>query len=107
MTGVQTCALPISADALAKDGIPARVVSMPSTTVFDRQDVAWRDSVLTRGVPRVAIEAGVTGLWHKYVGLEGAVVGLDRFGESAPAGELFKYFGITVDAVVTAAKRIM
>ena len=96
-----------AADALAKDGIPARVVSMPSTTVFDRQDAAWRDAVLTRGVPRVAIEAGVTGLWHKYVGLEGEVVGLDRFGESAPAGELFKYFGLTVEHAVAAAKRVI
>jgi transketolase len=92
---------------LAADGIAARVVSMPSTSVFDRQDAAWRTAVLPRGIPRVAVEAGVTDLWRKYVGLEGAVVGLDRFGESAPAGELYKAFGITADAVVAAARGVL
>ena len=87
---------------LAGKGIAARVVSMPSTNVFDRQDAAWKASVLPAGVPRVAVEAGVTDGWYKYVGLDGAVIGLDRFGESAPAGELFKYFGITAEAVVDA-----
>ena len=85
-------------------GMPARVVSMPCTGLFDRQDLAYRDSVLPKGIRRVAVEAGITDFWRKYVGLEGAVVGIDRFGESAPGGELFKFFGITVDAVVTAAK---
>jgi transketolase len=80
---------------------------MPATSVFDRQDAAYRESVLPRGIPRVAVEAGVTDYWRKYVGLEGAVVGLDRFGESAPAGELFKYFGITVDGVVDAVKGVL
>ena len=89
---------------LADAGIPVRVVSMPSTNVFDRQDDAWKTAVLPAGVPRVAVEAGVTDGWRKYVGLEGAVIGLDRFGESAPAGELFKYFGITSDAVVSAVQ---
>jgi transketolase len=92
---------------LAADGIAARVVSMPSTSVFDRQDAAWRSAVLPRGIPRVAVEAGVTDLWHKYVGLEGAVIGLDRFGESAPAGELYKAFGITADAVAAAAREVL
>jgi transketolase len=92
---------------LAADGIAARVVSMPSTSVFDRQDAAWRGAVLPRGIPRVAVEAGVTDLWRKYVGLEGAVIGLDRFGESAPAGELYKAFGITADAVVAAAREVL
>ena len=77
-------------DALAEEGIAVRVVSMPCTHVFDRQDAAYRASVLPRGVPRVAVEAGVTDFWRKYVGAaddpRGAVVGIDRFGESAPAG---------------------
>ncbi len=88
---------------LDEQGIPARVVSMPSTNVFDKQDQAYKDSVLPKGVKRVAIEAGVTDGWYKYVG-DGAVVGLDRFGESAPAGELFKYFGFTVENVVNTVK---
>jgi transketolase len=92
---------------LADAGIAARVVSMPSTNVFDRQDAAYRESVLPKGSKRVAVEAGVTDYWRKYVGLEGAVVGLDRFGESAPAGELFKFFGITAEAVVDAVKRVI
>jgi transketolase len=92
---------------LADDGIAVRVVSMPSTNVFDRQDAAYREAVLPKGSKRVAVEAGVTDYWRKYVGLDGAVVGLDRFGESAPAGELFKFFGITVDGVVNAVKRVL
>ncbi|AKC86076.1 transketolase [Pseudoxanthomonas suwonensis] len=88
-------------------GLRTRVVSMPSTDVFDRQDAAYRESVLPKSVrKRVAVEAGVTGFWHKYVGLDGAVVGLDRFGASAPAGDLYKYFGITADKVVEAAKAL-
>jgi len=94
-------------DALAGEGIGARVVSMPSTDVFDRQDAAYKASVLTRGVPRVAIEAGVTAFWYKYVGLEGAVVGIDTFGESAPAPVLFKHFGFTVENVVAKAKAVI
>ncbi len=93
-----------AADALTQEGIAVRVVSMPCTDVFDRQDAAYKASVLTRGVPRVAIEAGVSAIWHKYVGLEGAVVGIDTFGESAPAGVLFKHFGFTVENVVAKAK---
>lgn len=86
--------------ALAEKGIPVRVVSMPSTSVFDRQDASYRETVLPKGIVRIAIEAGVTDFWRKYVGLEGEVVGIDTFGESAPAGELFKHFGFTVDHVV-------
>ena len=89
---------------LAQDGIAARVVSMPSTMVFDRQDAQYRDSVLGRGLPRVAVEAGVSDYWRKYVGLEGAVIGIDRFGESAPAGELFKHFGFTPENIAAAVK---
>ncbi|RZT04238.1 transketolase [Duganella sp. CF402] len=96
-----------AAAALAAEGIVARVVSMPSTDVFDRQDAAYKASVLTKGVPRVAIEAGVTDFWYKYVGLEGAVVGIDTFGESAPAGVLFKHFGFTVENVVAKVKSVI
>ena len=92
---------------LADAGIAVRVVSMPCTNVFDRQDANYRESVLPKGIRRVAVEAGVTDFWRKYVGLEGAVIGLDRFGESAPAGELFKFFGITAEAVAEAVKRVI
>ncbi len=95
-----------AAAELAQQGVPVRVVSMPSTDVFDRQDDAYKASVLTRGVPRVAIEAGVTSFWYKYVGLEGAVIGIDTFGESAPAGVLFKHFGFTTEKVVATVKMV-
>lgn len=96
-----------SADELEKHGVAVRIVSMPSTDVFDRQDDAYKASVLTKGVPRVAIEAGVTSFWYKYVGLEGGVIGIDTFGESAPAGVLFKHFGFTVENVVAAVKKTL
>ncbi|MEF2267550.1 transketolase [Janthinobacterium sp. LS2A] len=96
-----------AASALAAEGIAVRVVSMPSTDVYDRQDAAYKASVLTKGVPRVAIEAGVTSFWYKYVGLEGAVVGIDTFGESAPAGVLFKHFGFTVENVIAKVKAVI
>ena len=92
---------------LAEAGIPVRVVSMPSTSVFDRQEEGYRASVLPKGLPRVAVEAGVTDFWRKYVGLDGAVIGLDRYGESAPAGDLFKFFGITAEAVTAAVKKVL
>jgi transketolase len=85
---------------------PVRVVSMPSTSVFDRQDENYRSAVLPKGLPRVAVEAGVTDYWRKYVGLEGAVVGIDRFGESAPAPDLFKHFGFTPENVAKAVRRV-
>ena len=91
--------------ALADKGIAVRVVSMPSCDLFERQDAEWRNSVLPKGLPRIAVEAGCTSGWYKYVGLDGGVVGIDRFGESAPAGELFSYFGITADAVAAAVER--
>jgi len=101
-------ALALEAQAmLAQQGVPARVVSMPSTSVFDRQSAEYRDGVLTPGVPRVAIEAGVPDFWRKYVGLDGAVVGMATFGESAPAGQLFKFFGFTAEGVVAAAKGVL
>jgi transketolase len=92
---------------LAEAGIAARVVSMPSTSVFDRQAQAVRDAVLPRGVPRVAVEAGVRAFWRQYVGLEGGVVGLDTFGESAPAAALFAHFNLTAQAVVHEARRVV
>lgn len=92
---------------LAESGIAVRVVSMPCTNIFDRQDQAYRDSVLPKGIARVAVEAGVTDYWRKYVGLEGDVIGIDRFGESAPAEKLFEYFGFTVENVVNAVKRVI
>lgn len=90
--------------ALAAEGIAARVVSMPSTNVFDRQDPDYQRQVLGRGIPRVAIEAAHPDLWRKYVGLEGAVIGIARFGESAPAGKLQEFFGFTVANVVQVVK---
>jgi transketolase len=90
-----------AADELAAKGKKVRVVSMPSTNVFEAQDAAYRESVLPSSVTkRVVVEAGVTDAWYKYVGLQGKILGLDRFGESAPAGQLFKEFGFTVENVV-------
>ncbi|MFY2763616.1 transketolase [Arenimonas sp. MALMAid1274] len=90
---------------LAGEGIKARVVSMPCAEVFDRQPLEWREAVLPSWCrKRVAVEAGVTGYWRKYVGLDGAVIGIDSFGASAPADQLYVHFGITVQAVVDAAK---
>jgi transketolase len=96
-----------AAAELALQNIQVRVVSMPSTDVFDRQDAAYKASVLPKGLPRVAIEAGVTDFWHKYVGLDGAVIGIDTFGESAPAGVLFKHFGFTVENVTATVKKLV
>jgi transketolase len=93
--------------ALAQENIQVSVVSMPSTNVFDRQSAAYQDSVLPKGLPRIVVEAGVTGGWWKYVGGAGTVIGLDRFGESAPAGVLFKEFGFTVDNVVKSVKQFV
>jgi transketolase len=92
---------------LAEANLPVRVVSMPSTGVFDRQDAAYRERVLPKALPRVAVEAGVTDYWRKYVGLDGAVVGIDRYGESAPAGELFKHFGFTADNVAASVRSVL
>lgn len=94
-------------DALTEKGHKVRLVSMPCTDMFDEQDQAYKDSVLIPGVKRLAVEAGVTDLWRKYVGLEGDVVGIDTFGESAPAGELFKEFGFTVENVVAHAEKLL
>lgn len=93
--------------ALVEQGIRVRVVSMPATTVFDRQEKVYRERVLPPGVPCVAIEAGVTHFWRKYVGLNGAVIGIDVYGESAPADTLFKHFGFTLERVLDEVKRVM
>ena len=106
-TGSEVALALAAQQTLAADGIAVRVVSMPCTQVFDRQDATYRESVLPRGIPRVAVEAGVTDYWRKYVGLEGRVIGIDRYGESAPAGELYKFFGITGDAVVAAVRGVI
>jgi transketolase len=97
-----------AAAALAEKGKTIRVVSLPSTNVFDAQDAAYRESVLPAAVTqRVVVEAGVTDVWWKYAGTAGKVVGLDRFGESAPAGALFKEFGFTVENVVATVESIL
>ncbi|WP_339719589.1 transketolase [Marinomonas primoryensis] len=97
-----------SAEALTAKGNKVRVVSMPSTNVFDAQDVAYKASVLPSNVTkRVAIEAAHADYWYKYVGFEGAMVGMTTFGESAPGGDLLKYFGFTVENVVKTAEKIL
>jgi len=90
---------------LAVDGIAVRVVSMPSTTTFDRQDVAYKKAVLPEGLPRIAVEAGVSDFWWKY--RCAAVVGIDTYGESAPAGVLFKHFGFTADNVADTVRKVL
>ncbi|MFN3884278.1 MAG: transketolase family protein, partial [Rhodocyclaceae bacterium] len=94
-------------ETLAQQEIHVTVVSMPNTNAFDRQDKAYKDSVLPKGLPKIAVEAGVTDGWWKYVGCEGTVIGIDRFGESAPAGVLFKEFGFTVANVVKAVEQFI
>lgn len=97
-----------AADKLAAAGTKVRVVSLPSTDVFDKQDEAYRESVLPKAVTaRVAVEAGIADYWYKYVGLNGAIVGMTTFGESAPAEQLFKEFGFTVDNVVAKAQALL
>ncbi|MEE4407620.1 MULTISPECIES: transketolase [unclassified Serratia (in: enterobacteria)] len=97
-----------AADQLSAAGTKVRVVSMPSTDAFDKQDAAYRESVLPSSVTaRVAVEAGIADYWYKYVGLNGAIVGMTSFGESAPAEQLFKEFGFTVDNVVAKAQALL
>lgn len=107
-TGSEVELATTAAETLNAEGIKTRVVSMPCTDIFDKQDADYKESVLPAAVSaRVAIEAGSTSLWYKYVGLQGAVIGMDRFGESAPAKELFEYFGITAEKLVAAAKKVL
>lgn len=97
-----------AAEQLKIDGIKIRVVSMPSTDVFDNQDDVYKESVLPCECgKRVAVEAGVTDYWRKYVGLNGRVIGIDTFGESAPAQVVFKHFGFTVDNVISVVKDLL
>lgn len=97
-----------AADKLSAAGTKVRVVSMPSTDAFDKQDAAYRESVLPAAVTaRVAVEAGIADYWYKYVGLNGAIVGMTTFGESAPAEQLFKEFGFTVDNVAAKAQALL
>ncbi|KAA0874328.1 transketolase [Nitrincola tapanii] len=97
-----------AAQELAADGKQVRVVSMPCTERFDKQDAAYKEAVLPAAVSaRVAVEAAQADFWYKYVGLQGAIIGMRSFGESAPAGELFKHFGITREAVVNAARGLL
>jgi transketolase len=110
-TGSEVSLAIAAREALATEGIAVRVVSMPCTRVFDLQDCAYRASVLPAGVPRVAVEAGSTDGWRKYVGAaddpRAAVVGIDTFGESAPGGVLFKFFGFTAEAVAAAVRNVL
>jgi len=107
-TGSEVSLAMEAARTLAEKGTAVRVVSMPSTTVFDTQEDAYREAILPAAVTaRVAVEAGVTDYWRKYVGLNGKVIGLDTFGESAPAGEVYKHFGITAENVVKAVEALL
>ncbi|ERK13722.1 Transketolase [Pantoea sp. AS-PWVM4] len=97
-----------AADKLTADGHRIRVVSLPCTDVFDKQEAAYRESVLPSGVKaRVAVEAGITDYWFKYVGLDGSIVGMTTFGESAPAGKLFPEFGFTVENIVSHTEALL
>ena len=107
-TGSEVALAMSAADILAADGVAVRVVSMPCTDLFDAQDADYREQVLPASVTaRVAIEAGVTEGWWRHVGAQGRVIGLDRFGESAPAGELFEHFGFSTDNVVAVARELI
>ena len=106
-TGSEVALAIAAQQTLADKGIGVRVVSMPSNFMFDAQDQAYREAVLPRGIPRVAVEAGVTDYWRKYVGLDGAVVGIDRFGECGPAGQVFEFLGVTAAKVAQAVESVI
>ena len=106
-TGSEVALAVNSAKALTEQGKKIRVVSMPSTTVFDKQTCEYKESILPASVTkRVAIEAAHVDFWTKYVGLNGAVVGMTTFGESAPGGVLLEHFGFTVDNVVNTVNQL-
>jgi transketolase len=95
-------------EELKKEGVKARVVSMPSFELFDAQEQSYKDEVFPREITkRLAVEAGITLPWYKYVTSEGAVIGLDRFGESGPGEEVMKYFGFTVENVCNTARTLL
>jgi transketolase len=107
-TGSEVALAMDAAAVLADEGHQARVVSMPCTDLFDAQDEAYREEVLPAQVTqRVVIEAGVTETWWRYAGSRGRIVGLDRFGESAPAEKLFEHFGFSTGNVVAVAKDVL
>ena len=107
-TGSEVALAVAAAEELAGQGCRVRVVSMPSTDTFEAQDQAYRDAVLPPQVEaRVVIEAGSPDIWYKYVGFRGRIIGIDRFGESAPAGELFKYFGFTAERVAATVRELL
>ncbi len=107
-TGSEVSLAVSAAEALAAEGVSVRVISMPCTDLFDAQQEAYREQVLPTAVTaRVVIEAGVTEAWWRYAGSKGRVIGLDRFGESAPANELFEYFGFSTENVVAIAKELL
>ena len=106
-TGSETSLALQAHEWLARQGIATRVVSMPCTNVFDRQDTAYQEAVLPSAMPAVAVEAAQPDFWRKYVGREGAVIGLASFGESAPAKALYSHFGIDVEHVVEAVQRVL
>jgi transketolase len=107
-TGSEVEITVLAADKLTTEGHKVRVVSLPSTDVFDAQDEAYRESVLPSDIAaRVAVEAGIADYWYKYVGLKGAIVGMTSYGESAPADKLFPFFGFTVENVVEKAKKVL
>eukprot|EP00884_Botryococcus_braunii_P003341 jgi/Botrbrau1/13007/Bobra.0389s0006.1 len=102
--------LPMAVDAgkeLGKAGIKARVVSLPSWELFDEQPAAYKDSILPKDVKKVSVEAGSTFGWQKYVGTDGIAIGIDDFGASAPANKLYEAYGITKDAIIAAAKKLV
>lgn len=97
-----------AAKTLQAKGHQVRVVSMPATDVFDAQPAEYREQVLPRAVTkRIAVEASIADYWYKYVGLDGRIVGMTTFGESAPAGDLFKHFGFTPEQVVATAEELL
>ncbi len=107
-TGSEVALAMEAARVLEAEGVKVRVLSMPCTEIFDAQDAAYRESILPKNVrARLAIEAGAADYWFKYVGLDGAIVGMNTFGKSAPAADLAKYFGFTVENIVNKAKEIL
>ena len=107
-TGSEVSIATTAAQKLSAEGNKIRVVSMPSADVFDSQDESYRQYVLPPGIDkRLAIEAGVSDLWYKYVGLNGSIIGIDRYGESAPGSILFEHFGFTSDHVITELKKLL